>query len=174
MLDIAAAYNKFAFLGYEFLTWLWYLIEKDRPLLSQIDEELTGLDIGNRLVLENRAFENVENITIKGDDAGLEEGILALRKGAIVVEMNLVYRSGDHEWRFTIKGESFHLANLKSPETAPIETQDDREGVILEKIFLYEKAFQGVDRLYGYFIKQRISSDWNDTVLPKIKKWIEA
>jgi len=43
----------------------------------------------------------VETVTIKGDDAGLEEGLLALRKGAVVSEINLAYKSGEQEWSFT-------------------------------------------------------------------------
>ena len=29
MLDIAVAYNRYKFLGNEFLTWLWFMIETD-------------------------------------------------------------------------------------------------------------------------------------------------
>ena len=29
MLDLAVAYNRYRFLGDEFLTWLWYTIEND-------------------------------------------------------------------------------------------------------------------------------------------------
>ena len=29
MLDVAVAYNRFKFLGEEFLTWLWFVIDQD-------------------------------------------------------------------------------------------------------------------------------------------------
>jgi len=172
MIDISVSYNRYNFLGYEFLTWIWFLIEKDRALLSKIDPELTSLDLGNRIVLENKVNDAVESITIKGDDAGLEEGVLALRKGAVVTELNLIYKSGDHEWRFTVKGESFHIGNLKTPETGPVETGDDIEGMILEKVFLYDKIVKLTDNLYKYFIKLRISTDWNENVVLPMKDWI--
>jgi len=172
MLDLAVAYNRYKFLGYEFLTWLWFVIEKDRDKLTTVIPELTALDIGNRIILENRAQEGVETITIKGDDAGLEEGILALRKGAVVVELNLIYTSGEHEWRFTIKGESFDIANLKLPETGAMETQEDMEGIILEKIYLYDKILWTIDTLYKHFLKSRLSHEWEEEVLPLLRKWI--
>jgi hypothetical protein len=172
MLDIAVAYNRYTFLGYEFLTWLWFVVEKDRDLLAAAEPELTSLAIGNRVVLENRVQEAVESITIKGDDAGLEEGLLALRKGAVVTELNLVYKVGEQEWRLTLKGESFNIANLKTPETGAIETKEEIEGFLLEKVYLYEKAVRLIDKLYGGFIRSRLSEEWNTQVLPRLKQWI--
>ncbi|QTA78052.1 Uncharacterized protein dnl_02610 [Desulfonema limicola] len=172
MIDISVSYNRYKFLGYEFLTWVWFIIEKDRGLLSKIDPDIAALDIGNRIVLENKVNDAVESITIKGDDAGLEEGVLALRKGAVVTELNLIYKSGDNEWKFTVKGESFHIANLKTPETGPVETGDDIEGMVLEKIFLYDKIVNFTDNLYKYFIKLRLSTDWNENVVLLMKDWI--
>ncbi|MGD9877544.1 hypothetical protein [Desulfococcus sp.] len=172
MLDIAVAYNRYAFLGYEFLTWLWFVVEKDRDLLTAIEPEMTTLALGNRVVLENRIQEAVESITIKGDDAGLEEGLLALRKGAVVTELNLVYRIGEQEWRVTVKGESFNISNLKTPEIGAIETRDDIEGFLLEKVYLYEKVVRLIDKLYAGFLRYRLSADWNERVLPLLKQWI--
>ena len=174
MLDISVAYNRYKFLGHEFLTWLWFLIEKDRALLKKLDPELVALDIGNRIVLENSMHDAVESITIKGDDAGLEEGVLALRKGAMVTEMNLIYSSGDHEWRFTLKGESLSIANLRTPETGPLESKEDVEGIILEKVYLYERAVRLVDKLFNYFIKMRISDDWREQTVPMLKQWVHS
>ena len=174
MLDVAVAYNRFKFLGDEFLTWLWFIIANDPEYLKKLSPDLSFLEIGNRIVLENRHHQTVENITIKGDDANLEEGILALRKGAIVIEMNLCFKSGDQEWRFTIKGESLNISGFKTPFAGSIETVEDFEGAVLEKVYLYEQAIQLVDNLYKIFIKIRVSSQWPTKVVPTIKKWIHA
>ncbi|MGD8971057.1 MAG: hypothetical protein PVG01_06585, partial [Desulfobacterales bacterium] len=115
MLDVAIAYDRYRFLGNEFLTWLWYTLENRSARLAQIDADLSVLDIGNRIVLENSRSEGLETITIKGDDAGLEEGLLALKKGALVTEMNLLYRSGDNTWQFNLKGESLNISSFKTP-----------------------------------------------------------
>ena len=174
MLDVAVAYNRFRFLGHEFLTWLWHTLETNAELLTSLDEELTTLDVGNRIVLENRRDETLESITIQGDEAGFEEGMLALQKGAMVAEINLLYKSGDKTWQFTLKGESLSLTNLKTPETAIIETGEDVEGVALDKIYLYERIVRLVDTLFNTFIKQRVSNEWNDRILPDLKKWVSA
>ena len=74
MLDVAVAYNRFKFIGSEFLTWLWYKLDTDPHFIDQLISEPCSLSVGNRLVLENHLRQATETITIKGDDAGLEEG----------------------------------------------------------------------------------------------------
>lgn len=172
MLDIAVAYNRYRFMGNEFLTWLWFTIENDMDTIHSCDPELVDLDVGNRMVLENRLANGKETITIKGDAAGLEEALLALNKGALITDLHLVYKSGTIQWTFSIKGESLAFAGMKLPETGPMESGDDMEGIILEKIYLYEKPFDLIDKLYSTFSKIRLSEQWNSTTLPALKKWI--
>ena len=172
MLDVAVAYNRFKFLGDEFLTWLWFVIEQDSSILKKLDPELTSLEIGNRIVLKKRNKKAAERITIKGEDADLDEAMLALKKGAMVAEFNLIYRSAQQKWQFTLKGESLNLSSLKTPQIAPPESQDDLEAAVLEKIFLYDKILQFLEKLYKYFIKLRISNNWQGREIGLIKKWI--
>jgi len=172
MLDVSVAYNRYKFLGHEFLTWLWFMIETEKQTLMNANLEFEDLYVGNRIVLENSSHNRNEIITIKGDDAGLEEGMTALQKGAKVTEINLVARAQENEWRFNIKGESLNISNLKSPETGRVETSEDVEGVVLEKIYLYEKAINLTNQLYTQFVKSRVSPAWENTVIKNVSQWI--
>lgn len=171
MLDVAVAYNRFKFLGEEFLTWLWFVIDQNPTLLRKTDPDLTSLEIGNRIVLEKRHKKTVERITIKGERAGLEEAMLALKKGALVAELNLVYRSDEQKWQFTLKGESLNLSGMKTPKIAAPQNPEDMESIILEKIFLYDKILQFLQKLYKTFIKYRLSDQWPKRDVVLIKKW---
>jgi hypothetical protein len=174
MLDIAVAYNRYKFIGHEFLTWLWFSIENEERRLIEICPDLTAFEIGNRLVLENRINDGFETITIKGDDAGLEEGIMALAKGAMVTELNLIFLADNQKWRFSIKGENLSLSSIKVPETGPVENKEDMEGLVLEKAFLYEKVFATVDSLFNFFILLRLSNKWQDQVMSDVRSWIQS
>jgi hypothetical protein len=174
MLDIAVAYNRYKFLGNEFLTWLWFTIDTNPSFFHTLDESIISLNIGNRIVLENNINDTSEIITIKGDDAGLEEGLLSLRKGAVVIEINLVYKAENQEWKFTLKGESLSFSGLKVPETGPMESKDEVEGIVLEKVYLFEKAVNLVNHLFNHFLKLRSTPDWNEQPVVQIKKWIQA
>ncbi|MDD2316816.1 MAG: hypothetical protein PHD57_05660 [Desulfobacterales bacterium] len=174
MLDVSVSYNRYKFIGYEFLTWLWYVIENDKDILSDSESPDALVEIGNRLVLQNHLTHTVETITIKGDDAGLEEAYMALQKGAVVTEINLSYKSEEQIWRFCLKGESLGISNLKTPDTAPIEKKEDIEGAILEKGYLYEKLFSFLDKTFNRFINLRISEAWSMNIVPEIQKWIRS
>jgi hypothetical protein len=172
MLDIAVAYNRYKFIGYEFLTWLWYIINKDPGQLATLDSEFVSLVTGNRIMLENVRNEATETVTIKGNDADLQEGKLALRKGGMVTELNLILTCGANRWQFTLKGESLNMSNFKIPTTGPIESEEQLEGAILEKIYLYSKAIEFIKNLFNLFIKARLSENWAQKVTPRIADWI--
>jgi hypothetical protein len=174
MLDVSVAYDRYKFLGYEFLTWLWFIMDADQTSIVKTNKDIVSLEMDNRIVLENSLDNRVENLRIKGDDAGLEEAKLSLQKGGVVTELNFSFKSGDHEWKFNIKGESLNISSLKSPETGKIEKKDDIEGAVLEKIYLYEKVVSLVENLYKQFIQIRISDQWNSETVPRIKKWIKS
>lgn len=173
MLDIAVAYNRYKFLGHEFLTWLWYRIETGQDILKEVDPGMLSLSIGNRIVLENNRDNRDEVITIRGDGAGLEEGLIALKKGGKVTEIHLVYRKNELEWRFSLKGESLSVSSLKSPQTGKVEKKEDIEGAVLERVFLLEQVLELVKNLYGRFIRERLSLDWDKRSVHEINQWIE-
>jgi hypothetical protein len=173
MLDISVAYNRYKFLGNEFLTWLWFMMDQDKERLLSFHEGLSDLNIGNRVVLHNTSHNREEVVTIKGDGAGLEEGQTALKKGAVVTELNLVAKIGENEWRFNIKGESLNLSSLRTPETGRIETAEDVEGVVLEKIYLYDQAVKLLNSLYQQFVRLRVAPDWEKSTLRRMTKWIK-
>ena len=175
MLDVAVAYSRYQFLGEEFLTWLWFVIENDHPALQKLDPELAALEIGHRMVLVNRRHrESGETVTIKGDHAGMDEGLLTLKKGGMVAEIHLIYRSGDHEWQFSLKGESLNISSLKVPASGKVEREEEIEGAVIEKIYLCEKAVDLINQLYGRFIKLRLGNAWHQDVVPSVRKWIES
>ncbi len=171
MLDIAVAYNRYRFLGNEFLTWIWYIIENENDIIEKCDKEALSLEVGNRMVLEHRWANGKETISIKGDAVGLEEGLMVLSKGGAVTEINLIYKSGSLQWQFSLKGESLNFSGIKLPESGAAEQPEDLEGIVLEKLYLYEKPFQFIDALYRRFIDQRLSDQWKET-LGAIKKWV--
>jgi hypothetical protein len=172
MLDIAVSYNRYRFLGREFLTWLWFTLDQNPESVSAVDPAIDGIDIGNRMVLENRGPAGLETVTIKGDDPGMEEGLTALKKGALVSEMSLFFKSADQQWRLTLKAESLFITGLKVPDTGPVESEQDLDGALLEKMFLVERAVQLIEGLFAQFIGHRISADWNSGVVAGMRKWI--
>jgi hypothetical protein len=174
MLDISTAYHRYRFLGDEFLTWIWFTLETNQNFFTSADADCAALEIGNRIVLENRKTKSVERITIKGDDAGLEEGRLSLRKGALVTEMALVFKTGEYQWQFNLKGESLSINNLKTPGPTLPQGPEQMDVFLLERFEFINKIIIFIENLYSSFIRVRISSQWESKQLPSIRKWIKA
>ncbi|NOY68792.1 MAG: hypothetical protein GXP53_04775 [Deltaproteobacteria bacterium] len=174
MLDVSVAYNRYKFVGHEFLTWLWFMIETDPDALKKADPDLSAMEIGNKMILENSRNNADETISISGDGAGLEEALLALKKGAKVTEINLVMRAGELEWRFSLKGESLGISGLKCPQTGKVESKSDIEGAVLEKLYLCGRVIDMVEKAFCMFVKLRVSPQWETGSVRKIGSWIDA
>jgi len=174
MLDVPVAYSRYKFLGNEFLTWLWFMIENDQTFFKNIDSEFIALEIGDKIVFENIKKDSREVVSIKGDDAGREEGKISLQKGSVVTELNLMYKSGSGKWRFSLKGESMGISALKTPQGGGIETKDDIEGATLERIFLVDRVLTFFQPLFRQFVRLRVSEKWRNNSVPMIKKWITS
>ncbi len=174
MLDIATAYNKYKFLGNDFLTWIWFSIETQKDFSVLLNsKDIILFEIGNSIVLENKLGDkSKEKITIKGDEAGLEEGTTALKKGAWVTQINLICKINEDEYKFTIKGESYNITGLKTPKTDLAKTGEEIEGLVLEKAFFCFRIFEVIDTLFLKYMEQRISDDWNYKGLQDIKNWV--
>ncbi len=174
MLDIATAYNKYKFLGNDYLTWIWFLIETDHNISSLLNtKDHVSLEVGNSIFLENKLGDkSKEKITIKGDQAGLEEGTTALKKGAYVTQINLVCKINEDEYKFTIKGESFNITGLKTPKTDISNKKEEMEGLVLEKAYFCLNIFNVIDTLFLKYIEQRTADNWNVKGLQDIRKWI--
>jgi hypothetical protein len=178
MLDISIAYNRFKFLGYEFLTWLWFSMDQTKIQPEPQLTELNFLSVGNRIVVENRRNNNFETITIKGQDGGLEkgleEGLMALQKGALVSEINLIYQEDQNKWHFTLKGETLNINNIKHPDLGPIETFEDIDAFVFEKTHHISKIITLTDKLFQKFIQVRITDQWKTEIVFQMKKWIKG
>ena len=77
-------------------------------------------------------------------------------------------------WQFTLKGESLNISTLSVPSTGSAESDEDIEGIVLEKIFLYDKALQLLEKLYSHFAKLRVSDTWPGQESSMIRKWIQS
>jgi hypothetical protein len=174
MLDLSTAYSRYRFLGDEFLTWTWYLVETKQDVFRSADPDCTTLEIGNRVVLENRRAKSVERISIRGDEAGLEEGKLALKKGALVTELSLVFKTGEHQWSFSIKGESLNVSSLKTPGPSQPQSQEEMEIFLIDRAGQLNKILLFVQNLYRLFIQARVANSWVSKEVPSISKWIRS
>lgn len=172
-MDFLDILKEKAFLGREFLTWLWFKSEQSGGAVETLDGKVIEVVFNDRMTLDLTDVDSPQTVSIKGDFSELREGLAAIREGKKIEEARISLKNADNEYSVLIKGSWFSFGSLKTPRTAPLEDrmEEDFEGAFLEKVGLIEEGLGLIDSLFGYFISLRISGDWETTELPKIRKW---
>ena len=161
-----------ATVGREFLTWLWFKSEEQGGTVPVSGENPIGVTFLRRLVLESGEGEYAEQIVCSGLHTDLKEGKEALRQGKKITAARLRLSQEKTEWEFTFKADHFHFQSLKLP-TFPEqeENEADREGQLLERIYLIERPVQIMDILFRSFLEVRLDKGW-EKEQQLLLKWI--
>jgi len=169
-----------AFLGREFLTWLWYRCESSGGTFT-----LTGTGPGNATpgglrevgVLFNdyvalvSADETGErNIVRRASAHRSPEARTALLVGKTVEAARLEIACGEREWSAVIAGDTLDVRSAKYPAPRG-ETADDRE---LDRLAALEELSDIIDGLYALFLAARLDAAWDSEEVPAIARWIRS
>ena len=160
-----------AAVGREFLTWLWFKSEeRNGAVMIPGTGDVEAMFV-RRMVLAAGEGDYAESVVCQGLHTDLREGKEALRQGKRIREARLMLERDGAKWEFTFKADRFHFQSLKLPET---EQQDeDRSGLLLERIYLVEQAIDTMDRLFALFLATRFSPAWEQE-LARMAKWCQS
>ena len=127
-----------------------------------------------RLVLESGDGEYAETVVCQGMHSDLKEGKEALRQGKKITAARLRIAHDKTEWEFTFKADRFQFQSLKLPTLPENDGEEvDREGQLLERIYLIEKATGIMDLLFQLYMNLRLSNAW-EAELARMQKWIAS
>ncbi|MEJ5347217.1 MAG: recombination-associated protein RdgC [Desulfosoma sp.] len=161
------------FLGYEFLTWLWYLAETREGRIPLEKGAFATLALGERVVL-SRQDDGKERVICTTQAGALDEARTALRQGKMVEEAQWILMAGDNEYSFTLDRDLWTLKGLKTPKQIPRGEEEDPDGRFLEKMFFIDEVLGILNAAYREFLTARLSSTWASDVLPSLKRWIDG
>ena len=110
----------------------------------------------------------------QGLHADLREGREALRQGKKIREARLQLTRDAATWEFTFKADRFQFQSLKMPVVMDLdEQQDNRDGRILERIYLLEAVVRVMDQLFALFASLRLSDVWQQERV-RMEKWLQS
>ncbi len=161
------------FLGREFMTWLWFKSEERGGTVMVPDTGDIGIIFAQKMVLASGEGQYSETVACSGIYSDLNEGKAALRKGKKIKEARIKLAVESDECEFTFKADNFQIQTMKFPATLNMaEEEAEKEGRILERIYLAETAFGMMEKLFSFFLKKRLSPEWDVEEIPRIKKWM--
>ncbi len=160
------------FLGYEFLTWLWYFIEEQQGILTLAENQGAELALGEKIVL-SRPDNGKERVICTTQANALDEARTALIRGKQVEELQLFIRVANQDYLLTLDADLWAVKGLKTPKQLPDQGEEDADGRFLEKMFFVEEVLAVLNKLYLKFLTQRLSAGWETDYLPPVKRWIQ-
>lgn len=163
-------HERFAALGREFLTWLWFESERNggQVLLDGVGP--IGIELTRRLALETGGAAG-ENSTVSADaPTEVEEARVALRTGKKVSSTRLLVEVGERQFELSIHGESFVFSGVKLP-TLLTDVGDER---LAERLQLIEELEAIVDGLYVQFARTRLDADNWPKTRAAMARWVLA
>lgn len=171
-----------AFLGREFLTWLWYTAEttRERLVLSipggKKDLEV-NLWVDDRLVLEGTASMTHSNVMKGGDPSHSREAAASLATGKTVREMKLgLSVKGGGEFSANLSCDDLNPRGLKLPVPDRADGDSERGAAVMplgERLRATESFLTVLDGLFLHFLDQRVDPTWDTTALVAMREWIK-
>ncbi len=174
-MDLVDLIAEKRFVGQEFLTWLWWKSEERGGGVHLEGYGDIVISFEKHMLLEFGEGEYSEKIICSGLQAELREARTGLQMGKKLEQARIKLVYGDYEWNFTLAAALMEFRSVKLPKTAETEGSDDNaeevEGMILERVFLFEELIRVVNQLFKQFLLVRIGDGWRQELL-SLREWV--
>ncbi|MCC6782640.1 MAG: hypothetical protein IT457_07330 [Planctomycetes bacterium] len=150
--------TSFAFLGEEFLTWLWFRLETEGGDFDLGDGHVVGISLDDFLAFAPRDDDETEHTMRKGVPSRSSSARAALRAGRRLRRAKLVLAQGELQWNFVLDAACMGLRSVRLPDDdeeaeGPADRSRDR---IANFLLLHEL----VSRLYREFLRLRLRREY--------------
>ena len=166
-MDLVDLIEKRRFLGREFLVFLWF---ESELFDGQIPVDGFGpceLRLEKWITLSC----DKEQARLKGVMPSADpEAHQALRQGKLPAQARLRVTVGELEYAFSFQADTLALAAVKIPSVV----KDEADEQFYERMYLVEELESLVAALYAKFIAIRLSTAWEQQVLPAIRAWVRG
>ncbi len=174
-MDLVDLIAEKRFLGQEFLTWLWWKSEERGGVVALPGEGDIVVVFEKHMLLEYGEGDSNESLICRGLQTELQEARTGLVMGKKLEQARIGLAFNDYEWNFTLAAALMEFRNVKLPKTGAESGNDnnpeEREGMVLERIFLFEELIRIVLGLYRVFLEIRVSNEWREELL-KVREWV--
>lgn len=174
-MDLVDLIAEKRFLGQEFLTWLWWKSEERGGVVALPEEGDVVVVFEKHMLLEYGEGDSNESLICRGLQTELREARTGLVMGKKLEQARIQLVFNDYEWNFTMAAALMEFRNVKLPKTGAESGNDnnpeEREGMILERIHLFEELVRIFLALFRVFLEVRVSAEWREE-LQKVREWV--
>lgn len=174
-MDLVDLIAEKRFLGQEFLTWLWWKSEERGGVVALPGEGDVVVVFEKHMLLEYGEGDSNESLICRGLQTELQEARTGLVMGKKLEQARIKLAFNDYEWNFTMAAALMEFRNVKLPKTGGESGNEndpeEHEGMVLERIYLFEELIRMVLGLFRIFLYLRVSPEWRDELL-KVREWV--
>lgn len=164
-MDLVDIIAEKRFIGQEFLTWLWWKSETVGTIQTRIGP--VAVEFGHKLALEDE-----QGKVTCSHPQEMPEAMAALAAGKKVEQARIkIIQGSGAEFSCTLAAALFEFKSVRLPKTAATETDDETEGMILERIYLFQALRDAIYALFEEFILVRTIESWRLEV-DGMREWI--
>jgi hypothetical protein len=152
------AFQRYASLGPDFLTWLMVRVLDDE-LPQPPSEPGLKIDIQGPLLFVAEGGEATK-VTLAGEEAAsAPEVASALRQGKRLNRAKVLFTAVEDTWSFTLDAETFDLKSVK----VPIPPIPDRDEYMVMRIESMAHLYYLLDEVFEIFLSLRLNEEsWKD------------
>ena len=156
-----------AFLGKEFLTWIWYRAET-APKFELPGDRSCEVEVLGPMLLDAH-YGDARSTALKGESPNTApEAATALLEGKKLARTRLKIECDGVDWIATIDGETFNITGLGLPRSGQLPF-DELLRLRLEFMLEYETLFS---ELFAAFLEIRLDEGEWSAEIKKIQKWV--
>jgi len=176
-MDLVDIISEKKFLGQEFLSWLWWKSEERGGNIALPGQGDIQVIFEKHMLLEYGQGQDTEKLICRGLQTELKEARTGMFIGKKLEQARIRIEQAQYEWSFTIAAGVMEFRNVRLPKTARSETDgknnpEETEGMVLERIYLFEELIRIVNDLFHIFLLVRVGYEWKDEIL-KIRNWVK-
>jgi len=156
-----------AFVGEEFLTWLWYLSETTREPIRVPKIGECQIAMGQEIILCDEATD-AQTVVLRGDmPSASAEAREALASGKRLRRAKIFLTVEGVQWACTIVGTTLAISGLRVPSP----TGADFDAHCLFRLDAIERVSHALQWLFEHFLERRLDPKRWETELRSLSKW---
>lgn len=164
--------GSYAFLGEEFLTWLWYRLETEGGDFELSEGRSVGVSLDDYISFAPAGDDEMQQTLRAGTPSRSVEAAAGLRNGRRVQEAKLTVAMGDLLWRFILSGGSMTLRSIALPEDPEdAEGPADRSRDRAANFVLIHEIVEGI---YAQFLKLRLRREYLHEDAEQQAQWMAS
>lgn len=156
-----------AFLGREFLTWLWYHTEIGKHEINLGELGIYKLYVDDRLVLSSSSGSAHEQALKGGTPAYAAEALVALQSGKLVHEAKFILQDQERQWMWAMRADDLALRGVRLPAVQAPDAATHMQARIAHTQLLIDV----VETLFKRYLDLRLSAEFSKE-LARIQDWM--